>query len=317
MRTAGNLAHAIVTAGNEWIIDASNRGWWRNDGYHDASNKNTITGQGSTGSQRFNSFFVFDLTSVLPGSITNATLRLEIENYYGPDTSESLTAYNVSTPISVLTSSGTNVAVFDDLGSGNSYGDFTVLPANVGSILEITLNSQALADIGAATGGYFAVGLHANNIGLPTGSEGVRFSVGSEARVHQLVLTSVGGATYDVYFDTVNPPVTLIHSGLTGTSCEPVPYPLACGTTYYWQVVATNPGGCQTVGPVWSFATATFTGDLDRDCRVDFEDFAQFSSQWLNTCSPPSYCNGVDLTQDGAVDMLDMSMFAAHWLEGI
>ncbi|MHC5184697.1 MAG: hypothetical protein ACYSPI_10550, partial [Planctomycetota bacterium] len=68
----------------------------------------------------------------------------------------------------------------------------------------------------------------------------------------------IGGydTTYDVYFDTDNPPATLIHSGLTDPSCEPIPYPLDDGTTYYWQVVAHNPGGCQADGRVWSFTTA-------------------------------------------------------------
>jgi hypothetical protein len=132
-----------------------------------------------------------------------------------------------------------------------------------------------------------------------------------ENEISFLLGSNPSPATYDVYFDTVNPPVTLIHSGLTGTSCEPVPYPLACGTTYYWQVVATNLSGCQTIGPVWSFTTTTFTGDLDHNCRVDFEDFAIMGQEW--------HTSGIkaDIYKDGnnRVDLMDLAVLADEWLE--
>jgi subtilisin family serine protease len=87
----------------------------------------------------------------------------------------------------------------------------------------------------------------------------------NQASLHSglaILFTRGGGALYDVYFDTANPPVTLIHSGLTAAHCEPVPYPLAQETTYYWQVIATNPGG-QTAGPVWSFTTVGPPGEIE------------------------------------------------------
>ena len=59
---------------------------------------------------------------------------------------------------------------------------------------------------------------------------------------------------FDVYFDTVSPPVAQIASGLLALTCPPSPGPLAEGATYYWQVVARNDCG-QTPGPVWSFTT--------------------------------------------------------------
>ncbi|MHC4882648.1 MAG: hypothetical protein ACYTCV_08625 [Planctomycetota bacterium] len=252
-----NRGHALTTTATQQVIDASDRGWWRNLGNHDANNKNTYTGWWNNLTS--NSFFVFDLTSVPPGSFSDATLRLEIEDYYGPNASESLTIYDVSTPISVLTSSGTNnVAVFNDLESGNSYGNFTVNRTDVGSILEITLNSQALADISAATGGYLAVGLH-NNIDQPSVTEAVRFSASGEARVHQLVLTTSGGGggggsadTYDVCLGTETNQMALVGSDLEEPSFNPCI--LDYETTYYWQVIAKNDCG-QTAGPIWSFTT--------------------------------------------------------------
>ncbi len=59
--------------------------------------------------------------------------------------------------------------------------------------------------------------------------------------------------TFDVYLGTGNPPVTLVASGLTGTSYTPAA--LAEVTTYFWQVVSHDCCG-QTFGVVWSFTTA-------------------------------------------------------------
>src|SRR5205085_754557 len=64
--------------------------------------------------------------------------------------------------------------------------------------------------------------------------------------------TAANATTYDVKFDTVNPPSTQVSSAQTGTSYTPSV--LTNGTTYYWQIVARNSGGT-TTGPVWSFTT--------------------------------------------------------------
>jgi len=58
------------------------------------------------------------------------------------------------------------------------------------------------------------------------------------------------------------------------------------------------------------------SGDLDGDCRVDWQDFSIFAGQWLaDGCAGPDWCNGCDLDQDGSVNWGDFSVFAAHWLE--
>jgi hypothetical protein len=133
------------------------------------------------------------------------------------------------------------------------------------------------------------------------------------------LLEGNGGVTYDVYFDTIDPPLTLIHSGLTDPWCEPVPYPLALGTTYYWQVVAHNPGGCQAAGPVWSFRTSdsdcVLNCDLDHNKAVDLMDCSLLASQWLAfNCGTPDFCEGADFNHDGGVDFLDFMELANEWL---
>ncbi|HJR59544.1 MAG TPA: PIG-L family deacetylase [Vicinamibacterales bacterium] len=63
---------------------------------------------------------------------------------------------------------------------------------------------------------------------------------------------STNASTYDVAFGTTNTP-PVVSSSQTGTAYDP-PGDLAHGTTYFWRVIATGPGG-STPGPVWTFTT--------------------------------------------------------------
>ena len=66
-------------------------------------------------------------------------------------------------------------------------GTFEVTAGDVGTINEIPLSAQAVSDITTAAGGTFAVGIH---LETGIGNEFVRFSGASEARTHELRLTS-------------------------------------------------------------------------------------------------------------------------------
>jgi hypothetical protein len=59
--------------------------------------------------------------------------------------------------------------------------------------------------------------------------------------------------TYDVFFDTSNPPTSLLCDDIAATTCDPGT--LTNNTTYHWQVVATDNHGASTPGPVWQFTT--------------------------------------------------------------
>jgi len=63
--------------------------------------------------------------------------------------------------------------------------------------------------------------------------------------------------TYDVYFDTNNPPATIISPDQTDSSLTLSG--LMAGTTYYWKVARKDSSG-STVGPVWSFTTQSGGG---------------------------------------------------------
>ncbi|MBW8001924.1 MAG: M6 family metalloprotease domain-containing protein [Planctomycetes bacterium] len=114
--------------------------------------------------------------------------------------------------------------------------------------------------------------------------------------------------TYDVYFDTTNPPTTLLCDDTTVASCDPV---LSCNTTYYWQVVAANCCGT-TAGPVWSFTTMPpLPGDFDLNCVTDFDDLTQITNNWLTDypladIAPPG--------GDGIINIDDFAAFARSWL---
>jgi len=59
--------------------------------------------------------------------------------------------------------------------------------------------------------------------------------------------------TYDLYFDTLNPPSTQIASGLSSASY--FVDSLSYNTTYYWKLYITDDKGAITCGPVWQFTT--------------------------------------------------------------
>jgi len=93
-------------------------------------------------------FFVFDLTGV--GTVTSATLRLSTEASWAGTYS----IWDVHTAIPTLRAPGLgNTAVFDDLGTGNTYGSIGLAAtAAPGVIIEIELTAAALASINAKDG---------------------------------------------------------------------------------------------------------------------------------------------------------------------
>jgi len=169
-------------------FDATTRGWYSNSGQHTASKLDTFAGQGS-GTDRYRVFFVFDL-GALARPVGSGVLRLELEAVLGPDPAEVFSVYDVSSNIDELVATQSNrTDIYADLGSGVYYGIAAAFAANVGSIIEVTLEPDAIADINRAAGGRFAVGVFVETLRLPIGTEAIRFSLAGETRVHQLVLT--------------------------------------------------------------------------------------------------------------------------------
>jgi hypothetical protein len=172
------------------VLDAVNRGWWSATGDHDSFNDNTFTGYcaNCTYVGNYCSYFSFDLRKV-PGKVASVTLILELEHFIGTDPAETLEVSDVSTAASTLENATHSATIFDDLDGGKLYGTYTALPSEVGSKLSIPLNAQAVADVNAALGGDFSVGLSLTSITQSAIEEGIRFSATNEMRIDQLVLT--------------------------------------------------------------------------------------------------------------------------------
>ncbi len=58
--------------------------------------------------------------------------------------------------------------------------------------------------------------------------------------------------TYDVYFDTANPPVSKVGDNQTDNKKN---VSLSAATTYYWKVIVKDGKGGESVGQIWNFET--------------------------------------------------------------
>jgi hypothetical protein len=167
-------------------ISTIQHGWWDSTGRHTATNLNYATGDDATGLDH-RSFFVFDLSGVT-GTISTATLRFNPPSgYNSPDPTETLSFFDVTTSSATLLATGVGqVVIYNDLGTGVSYGLRSVSPADNNTIVTQLLNAAATAAIQAALGGSFAVGGALTTLNQPARAE-VMFSF-SNLQATELVL---------------------------------------------------------------------------------------------------------------------------------
>ena len=174
-------------------FDAIQRGWFADTGAHSANQQNTATGlAGEMGILRV--FFVFDL-STLKAPVHRATLRLELEAYLSDYTSETFVVSSVKVPARAMSmtfspGAASGRTIFEQLGKGGMYGQATVVASDVGRLIEVSLSPEAVADMQAAAGELFAVGIWLTNIDAASDDtlRIIRFSSASEVRTHQLVV---------------------------------------------------------------------------------------------------------------------------------
>ena len=142
----GIIMDGIVCA-DVITVNVADSGYY-NNGSHNATDRNYFVGGSG---YEYNNFFVFDLSGI--ENATSATFQLYTFGVYSPGT---YTLYDVGTPISSLTAGGTGLTdTYNDLGSGLSYGSVAVNGGN--SLIQITLNSNAISSINSA-GGLWAIG---------------------------------------------------------------------------------------------------------------------------------------------------------------
>ena len=154
----------LDTSTSEFTPGTRNQGWWSPTDGNANNNASYIVGSLSVGNTnfQFNNFFTFLLPEEL-GTITSANLLVERGVGTGPaDLTYNL--WDVSTPASVLNDKANNLpnaAIYNDLGSGTSYGSFLVSTSgNSTDILNFSLNANALADLNThiSDGGFFSIG---------------------------------------------------------------------------------------------------------------------------------------------------------------
>lgn len=143
----------LSTRAGHFPGSVANQGWWSATHSSTDDNTNFLVGRTVDGDVLRN-FFTFDLShQTVP--VTRAVLRLHME-YKTSQPAMAYQIYDVSTPPEVLNRNvGTSSAIFDDLGSGTSYG-FLQVPDQ--QVLWIVLNPAGLAALNAARGGYFSLG---------------------------------------------------------------------------------------------------------------------------------------------------------------
>ncbi|MDQ3624849.1 MAG: PEP-CTERM sorting domain-containing protein [Verrucomicrobiota bacterium] len=165
------------TSDSPFTPGVANQGWWTSTYANEDREQNYAVGRSADlGGVEFRNFFSFDLRSLdLEGlTIVGATLELRRYQYLSPDPTETLEFHDVSTAAAILNNNvGTSATIFDDLGSGVSYGSFVVSESGAGTeTLSFSLNSAAISDIVAAAGdSFFSIGGAVRSLGETSDNE--------------------------------------------------------------------------------------------------------------------------------------------------
>jgi hypothetical protein len=148
----------FLTSAAQFDDGTNNSGWWSATKVNETTKNDNYT-VGNHDGHLFNDFFTFSIPVDL-GTVTSASLSLprgESGNTAGVPFSYSL--FDVTTSAAVLNNNtGTNAAIFNDLGSGVLYSSIFVTDLTSPNPLVVTLNSSLLAALNAGRGGYFSIG---------------------------------------------------------------------------------------------------------------------------------------------------------------
>jgi hypothetical protein len=138
------------------------RGWYRDTGYTEVGNSNYLVGECTPDAcgfafAEYRNFFLFDV-SAIDQRIASASLLLWLPpgGFISPTDSEVYELFDVLTDPDDL-GRFWGVEIFDDLGTGTSYGSHVATDTDESTWLEVPLNAAALLDLNAA-GALFALG---------------------------------------------------------------------------------------------------------------------------------------------------------------
>jgi hypothetical protein len=143
-----------------------NQGWWSGVLDNVAENPNYFVGDLSAdGTMWHNNFFSFALGELGGQSVLSATLQLTRAEGFSElgRITQRYTLMDATTDPTVLNATvGTSWDIFEELGSGQSYGSFDVtVSGDASELLSFSLNTIGLADLNAAVDAgddYFSIG---------------------------------------------------------------------------------------------------------------------------------------------------------------
>ncbi len=154
---SGNSGVQLLTVSDDsgvHAIQATNTGWYREDGA--LSNSNYIVGHcDNCGSYDFRNYFTFDLSSVV-GAVTGATLTITDPQTLST-TGVNYTVHNATAIEAALLSNTASIPTYNAMGTGSVLGSTTIQQVNTTQSVYVYLNNIALAAIQALEGGTFAV----------------------------------------------------------------------------------------------------------------------------------------------------------------
>jgi hypothetical protein len=156
------LLAALPASASYITLEDSDRGWYWDTGYTETANTNYLVGECTEDACGFDfaeyrNFFIFDLSSI-DHRIVGGSLHLwqPSGGFLSPTGSEVYQLFDVVTDLDEL-GQRWGVDIFDDLGTGTSYGAYVATDADEHTLIEIPLSAAALLDLNAATR-LFALG---------------------------------------------------------------------------------------------------------------------------------------------------------------
>jgi len=176
-------------------LDADDRGWYREDGFHESDNENYLTGIFDLTGVRSdrNSFFVFDLVDIQVVESASLRLFLPSDGYNSADSDETFSVFDFDGDLTDLVDGAGGIAAYDNLGDGLNFGSIDIEAANENSFIDIELNADGIAFLNARAGDFAVLGGSITSLNSAVGASGNEFVFGETETVQapQLLLVAV------------------------------------------------------------------------------------------------------------------------------
>ncbi len=315
----GFLLSSVAIGTGSQSLDAVDRGWYNQDGFHDTENPNYIVGDsrrffcGECDISEARNFLVFDLSEITE-PITSAVLSLALYNplgFYSGDPFETYEVHEVTTPADFVTLAINGDETFADLADGTLYASRDVTFDDIGTEVLLTLNQAAIDAMNAATDPLFVFGGSISTLNdFPDNETIFGFTAEGENPTRLIINGSANAVDADFNNDSV-------------IDCADVDALVA-------QIVAGDNLAAFDLDGNGSVDQADLTqwladagaanlpsqnpylpGDANLDGSVDVSDFNIWNSNKLNNVA--AWCSG-DFTADGSIDVSDFNVWNSNKL---